>query len=188
MPADDELHLARTNAEAHVFLSLQPCPSCGETRGDYRSSVIRVGRDLASRYTAVCPRCGDERVYRFRIPEEILHAPAGQVVFGGDEPSQLLDPGQWLEYADDRARRVPATRTGLDPEQRRGARHALVTAIAAIDEVLKFAPPGAETVPVSAFTSPAGRAALEREPGRFDTARLHAVRDTYTRRLPQWRG
>lgn len=36
------LPLARTNAEAHLYMSLQPCPTCGETRCQYRSSVVRL--------------------------------------------------------------------------------------------------------------------------------------------------
>ncbi|OLB75139.1 MAG: hypothetical protein AUI14_21645 [Actinobacteria bacterium 13_2_20CM_2_71_6] len=180
------LPLARTNAEAHLYLSLQPCPVCGETRGRYRSSVVTVDGDLASRYTGTCPRCGAERVFEFRIPTEVLPPPVDRVRFGADEPSQLLDPGQWLAYADDRARRVPADRSGLVGEELRAARHALATALAAVEEVLKFIPEGAEAVPADRFTTPEGRAVRDREPGRFGRARLAAVHDAYADLLKRW--
>jgi hypothetical protein len=101
------------------------------------------------------------------------------VVFGGDEPSELLDPGQWLAYADDRARRVPADRSALDGEQRRAVDHALASAVAALDEVLKFIPDGADSVPETAFFTVYGQTVHAREPGRFNAARLKAVRDSY---------
>jgi hypothetical protein len=178
--------LARTNAEAHLYMDLQPCPGCGRGGCEYRSSVVSVDGDLASRYTGTCPRCGTQRVYVFRLPDRILPPPAGGVRFGGPDPSRLLDPGVWLSYADDRARRVPADRAGLGDQERRARRFALASALAAVEETLKFIPPGADEVPLSAFTSPEGRAVRDREPGRFTRARLEAVRDSYARSLTAW--
>ncbi|WP_225729886.1 MULTISPECIES: hypothetical protein [unclassified Nocardia] len=179
----DTLPLARTNAEAHLFLELQPCPDCGETRCRFRGSVVYSGDVLASRYTGTCPRCGAERAYRFRLPDEILPPPDDAVRFGGDDPSQLIDPGVWLWYSDISARQAPADRSGLDDDAAHSARHALATALAAVEEVLKFVPPSADRVPEQAFTSLDGRALYEREPGRFSTARLIALRDHYAGQL-----
>lgn len=180
-PEPDDLPTARTNAEARLFLQLQPCPRCGERRSRFRSSVGTVGDVLVSRYTGECPRCGRQRVHQFGLPAEIDAPPAGSVRFGGDEPSQLLDPGVWLRYSDTAARQVRAD--GEDEQAVRVARHTLATAIAAIDEVLKFVPPGADSVPASAFTSPDGRAVYDDEPRRFTRLRLAAVRDHYAERL-----
>lgn len=171
------LKLARTNAEAHLFMDLRPC-SCGERRFARQSSVVMLEGDLASRYTGACARCGAERRFEFRIPEEILPTPATGVQFGGPEPSQLLDPGEWLSVADDHARMVPA-QAKLDGDALRAARHNLATAVAAIDEICKLAPPGAVEVPLSAFTTPLGRAIWDKEPGRFRLVRLQAVRKAY---------
>jgi hypothetical protein len=179
MGMSSEPPLARTNAETHVFLRLQACSSCGETDCRFRSSVVRVGDALCSRYTGTCPRCGNQRIFDFRLPEEIEMPPADGVSYGGDAPSVLLDAGQWLSHADDRARRVPANRVGLDQAEQRAARHALASAVAALDEVLKFLPEGADRVPESAFFTEQGRAVFAREPGRFSKARLEAVRDAY---------
>lgn len=180
------LPLARTNAEAHLFLELQPCPNCGETRCRFKSSVVYVDDVLASRYTGTCAKCGQQRVYEFRVPEQILPPPVGAVRFGGDEPSQLIDPGVWLWYSEIAAKQVPADTSELDEQSRRSARHALATALAAIEEVLKFVPAGADSVPPSAFTSLDGRAVYESEPGRFTRARLGAIRDYYAEHLAGW--
>lgn len=171
------LKLARTSAEAHLYMDLRPC-ACGERRFARQSSVVTIDGELASRYTGACARCGAERKFELRLPQEILQPPPDGVQFGGDEPSELLDPGEWLSVADDHARRVPAG-TKLDGDALRVARHCMATAIAALDEVCKFAPRGAVEVPYSAFTTPLGRAIWDKEPGRFRLARLEAVRKAY---------
>ena len=171
------LKLARTNAEAHLFMDLRPC-ACGERRFERKSAVVTLDGDLASRYTGACARCGTERRFEFRIPQEILQPPPTGVLFGGAEPSELLDPGEWLSVADDHARRVPVN-AKLDGDALRAARHDLATAVAALDEIRKFAPPGAVEVPMSAFFTPLGRAIWDKEPGRFRLARLAAVRQAY---------
>jgi hypothetical protein len=138
---------------------------------------------LASRYTGVCPSCGAERVYQFRIPEEVRLPAADSVRFGGNEPSELLDPGVWLWYSEVAAKQVPAAPSGPDAESRRSARHALATALAAIEEVLKFVSPEMDHVPAEAFTSLSGRAIYDGEPGRFSRIRLSAIRDYYAEQL-----
>ncbi|MFJ4658127.1 hypothetical protein ACIP5Y_43245 [Nocardia sp. NPDC088792] len=175
----DTLPLARTNAEARLYLTLQPCPTCGETRCQYRSAVINIDGLLASRYTGQCPTCGTAREYEFLLPDEILPPPADSVRFGAGDPSQLLDPGVWLWYSDVAIRQVPANPAGLDAEARRKSRHALATALAAVEETLKFLPPGVDRIPESAFTSQRGIDTYRQEPGRFTRPRLEALRDTY---------
>ncbi|WP_067561571.1 hypothetical protein [Nocardia acidivorans] len=179
----DTLPLARTNAEARLYLSLQPCDSCGDTHCTFRSAVITHDGILASRYTGDCPNCAAQRVYEFRLPAQVLPPPAGAVRFGEDSPSELLDPGTWLWYADTCLRQVPTTTTGLDDRTTKAARHTLATAIAALEEVLKFIPPTEDRVPLSAFTSATGLALHAREPGRFTRPRLEAVRDHYAATL-----
>jgi hypothetical protein len=171
--------LARTNAEAHLFIDLHPC-ACGERRFARTSSVVTIDGELASRYTGSCARCGAARTFEFRLPLEILQRPTTGVIYGGPEPSELLDPGEWLSVADDYARSVPVG-TKLDGDALRAARQRLASAIAALDEVRKFAPPGAVEVPPSAFTTPFGRAMWDKEPGRFRLVRLDAVRAAYAK-------
>jgi hypothetical protein len=171
--------VARTSAEAHLYLDLHPC-SCGEARFTRDSAVVVTDDgDLASRYTGECPRCGTHREFLFRLPEEILMPSGDDFRFGGPDPSQLLDPGEWRMVAEEYASATPADIASLPVGQRRQARATLSRAAAALDEVLKFVPEGADEVPVTAFTTERGRAAHAREPGRFGRARLVAVRDTY---------
>lgn len=180
------LPLARTNAEARLFLQLQPCSGCGKSKCVFRSAVVTVGDDLGSRYTGVCPQCGVERIYEFRIPAEVLQPQVNSVQFGADDPSQLLDPGVWLWYSDICAQKVPESPAGLGEAERRACRHALATALAAVEETLKFIPVSATAVPASAFISLDGRTAYRREPGRFSRARLEAVRGHYAEQLTAW--
>ncbi|WP_228823322.1 hypothetical protein [Nocardia blacklockiae] len=180
------LPLARTNAEARLFLQLQPCPRCGSDRCAFRSTVVTVDGQLASRYSGECAGCGERRVYEFRVPEEVLPPPAGSVRFGADDPSELLDPGVWLWYADICARQIPLDGTELDDRARQAGRHAAATALAAVEEVLKFFPPGEDRLPASAFVSADGQAMYAREPGRFTRWRLEAVRDSYAETLARW--
>lgn len=179
--------LARTSLEAHLYMDLRPCP-CGEAGFDRSSSVIVLDDgDLASRYTGSCARCGTAREFVFRLPP----APAGPpederedgtgdgIRYGGPEPSQLLDAGEWLWVADRYARAVPADPHRLRDPDRRRARARLAGAVAALDEVLKFVPPAGAQVPATAFWSALGGSVHTREPGRFRVLRLAAVQDAY---------
>src|SRR5207248_6751429 len=56
-------------------------------------------------------------------------------------------------------------------------------AIAALDEMLKFAPPGGQLIPADALWSEPGRAVYAEHPGQFDVARVVAVREAYRREL-----
>lgn len=176
------LPASRTSAEAHLYMDLRPC-ACGEARFDRQSAVVALeDGGLAARYSGSCPTCGRARRFTFRLPAEPTLPPSGGFHYGADEPSQLLDPGEWLWVADAYARSVPAGSATTDAGQQ--AQATLLRAVAALDEVLKFVPPGADTVPASAFTSGRGRHLRRRDPGRFRRGRLAAVRDAYAEMLP----
>lgn len=187
------LRLARTAEEAHLYMDLHPC-GCGEVQFPRGSSVIETADgDLASHYTGTCPQDGVRREFTFRLPQQITMPPRdGSVRFGGPEPSELIDPGEWLSIADAYARTVPAdpsagARSSADTSAgssagagfSAGARSTLNRAVAAIDEVLKFIPAGEDRVPERAFVTDRGRAVHAKEPGRFRRPRLEAVRNTY---------
>jgi hypothetical protein len=169
---------ARTRDEAQLYLDLHPCERCGSDDVAWESALVSVDGALARSYFGRCPGCGAEREFVFRLPDVRTPKNATDLVFfGGPEPSELLDPGEWLWVADLTAANVPVD-DGL------AARRALATAAAAMDEVLKFVPPGADHVPVTAFRSERGQRLRDQEPGRFRRERLTIVRDSYRSQLP----
>lgn len=172
---------ARSNLEAHLYMDLRPC-GCGEARFDRASLVVELpGGGLASRYTGTCARCEAPREFVFALPPEPEPGAdqPGEVRYGGDDPSELLDAGEWLWVADAYARAVPPDPHRLADPDRRRARARLAAAVAALDEVLKFVPPGGDRLPAAVVRSRLGAEMYQREPGRFHRGRLTAVRDAY---------
>ncbi|SDQ42500.1 hypothetical protein [Thermostaphylospora chromogena] len=159
--------VARTRDEALLYLDLHPC-ACGSAETDWDNSLATVDGVMVSRYAGVCGGCGAQREYLFALPERETPV-AGFPTFGGEEPSRLLDAGEWLWVADRVASNVP----------RGEERQALSVARAAVDEVIKFIEPGGKRVPDDAFWTERGRAVRDAEPGRFDLERLLVVRDAY---------
>lgn len=165
--------VVRTRDEAHLYFDLHPCTQCGSIDMAWEQAVVSIEGELASQYYSTCPDCGTEREFIFALPErEFVSAEFPN--FGGPEPSQLLDAGEWLWVADLTAGNVPVD----DPAQKR---RALTIAMKAVAEVIKFIPPGQEDVPVAAFWSDRGRQVRSAEPGRFNRDRLLVVQNTYQR-------
>lgn len=161
-------------------MEMSPCDSCGETEFAPDHGAIAVEGDLASQYAGRCPQCDTPREFVFRIPQDVLPPDEDEPVFGGEDPSELLDAGQWLWLADLIASGTLAEPAGgMTPEQRRQTRLDLLTAAAATAEALKFVPPGAEAVPRDALWSETGDAVFSAEPGRFRRRRLDVVHRTY---------
>jgi hypothetical protein len=174
------LRLARTSAEAHLYMELHPCETCGETEFHPGSSVLLAEGDLVSRYAGPCPRCGIPREFTFRIPEEIIFPDEDEPTFGDEQPSELIDAGEWLWVADLIARNTPAEpEDGMTGAERRQAFIDLRTAAAIVGEAAKFVPPDGDAVPAAAVWSERGRAVYEDEPGRFRRMRLEVVQRTY---------
>jgi hypothetical protein len=122
---------------------------------------------LVAVYAGNCPGCGRARRFEFALVGDLVASHQ----FGGAVASTLIDAGQYLAAADSAAR--------TDHLQR---------AVAALDEVLKFVPAGADRVPESALFTDDGRATYRREPGRFGARRLEAVRGAYRERLAKQGG
>jgi hypothetical protein len=163
--------VARSRDEAHLYLDLHPCDGCGSLETTWDNAVAVIDGEMADRYTGTCGGCGKKREFWFGLPErEII--PQEYPTFGGPEPSQLLDAGQWRWVADIIAGDLPED----DPHE---ARRSLAVARAAVDEVVKFIPPGEDAVPDEAFWSEQGREVYEAEPARFTLDRLLAARTAY---------
>ncbi len=155
---------ARTNAEAHLYMDLRPC-ACGARVFERGSAVITQNGVLCSRYSGACSGCCKPREFVFELPPTIRPLSAS-VEFGSSDPSRLLDPGEWMAVSEEHAKRQPGTTRDVE------------IAAAAIDEILKFVPAGADRVPEDVFTE-RGRPVRDREPGRFRRVRLEAVLGAY---------
>ncbi len=186
-PAAPVIPLARSVAEEHVYMDMSPC-GCGDSAFDRNSfSLVDIGGQFATRFSGDCSGCGALREFVFRLPEEPLRPRPGEVVFGSGDRSELLDAGQWFlvairnaDVADLLAQTADSAKmAALSPEEIRVRRHQLMTAEAAIGEVLAFVPPGAAAVPYTALWSDLGRNMYNHEPSFFNRGRLETVRDIY---------
>lgn len=166
--------VARSSPECHLYIELHPC-ACGEARLEPEHHLESGDDALVAVYEGTCPRCGTARRFDLVLDPEI---PPGDK-FGGAKPSSIIDAGEFLAVADDAARRVPGDTSGLDDAGRRAARRTMARAVNALEEVLKFVPPGGDRVPAEALFSAAGKEVYLREPGRFRKVRLEAVLGVY---------
>lgn len=157
-------------------MDLHVC-SCGESRFEAQH-VLRESDEgaLLAVYEGTCPRCGSPRRFTFALDEALPPPPPA---FGGQQPSSIICPGEFLLVAAEAASSATADPTGLSDRQRSSTRGALAKAAAAVEEVLKFIPEGADAVPEASVTSSAGAALYSRDTGRFSRARLEAVLAAY---------
>lgn len=132
-------------------------------------ALISRGDELVSTYQCVCH--GAVRRFEFVIP-----SPSARTGMYGDEaPSAIIGPGEFLQVADRLSRSVPANFGGLTAAQAEEARRRVLVAAACLDEIVKFIPGGASSVPAAAFVSETDHEMFAAEPGRFGKARLEAV-------------
>lgn len=120
------------------------------------SSDLRTEGGLARRTEFSCKHCRQPRTFLFAVPEPPLSLP--DHCYGDGRPSQLLDPGEWLWVA---GFHVDACARGGDAELWQDA-------AAAVDEALKFVPPGSARVDAEAIPSELGGLAYETMPAAFE--------------------
>ena len=166
---------ARSSSECQLYLELHP-HDCGEYGFSARARVERGERGLVAVYEAPCPRCNQNRRVEFRLVDEL---PPPAPAYGGSQPSKILDAGEFLYAADERLKDVPASPAGLERTRVLYARERLAEAIAALEEILKWIPPGQDHVPGETITSRRGGKLYRREPGRFARVRVEAALSTY---------
>jgi hypothetical protein len=166
---------ARSSNEAHLYMDLRPC-GCGQAAFDRRPVEMLVDGNPTVRYSGACPSCGVARTFEFAAADGVL-GPAERGWADTAEPSMLLDAGEWLWVADRLASRSVHAWASPDNDV------ALAATAAAVEEVLKFLPAGAGSVPAGAFWSSRGRLMRTDEPGRFRREPLEAARDEYQQLL-----
>jgi hypothetical protein len=169
--------VSRSSPECHLYIRLHPC-ECGERALVTTHQLVSGDAGLLARYKGAC-KCGRQRAFEFVLDPETPPLDA----FGGERPSRIVCPGEFALHSDQLATRWPAAVDGIRPADLPRARDDLAWAIRALEEVVKFIPPGADAVPASAFTSESGRAAHAAEPGRFRAIRLNARLGAYRQLL-----
>lgn len=175
------LPLARSTWECHAFFGLSRCPSCGGGGLEMTEHALRrtAGGDVSD-YTTACRRCEQELRFRFRRTDDEPPFPA----FGGDRPSELLDAGQYLELAEEAAGDVPDDPADIDPDgpgdlTLEDAFEEIAIAVAAMEETLKFIPPGEFAVARDALWTDESRNRYDRDPETFQRRHLIAVLGAY---------
>ncbi len=171
--------LARTPAEARLFLALLPCERCGATETGWEFGAMQTvdGTRLDS-YVGDCRRCGNARDITFSVPAPDRPASPDDTRFGGPDPSQLLDAGRWLDVAG-----AAQTTSALNAPGRPDPREVLDDlgyALDAFREALKFIPPGFPEVPPNALFSAEGRRRLAEAPESLTRPWIEAQITTLT--------
>jgi hypothetical protein len=171
------LPYARTYNEAILYIRLRPC-GCAEMEARWRDVPVVVDGQPARYFTANCENCGRPREFTIAMSEDARQT--FDLVYGeGNEPSQVIDPGEWLGVADlygQRAEEVLSDEAFGTDDDVNVVHYALSARVAAFDEILKFLPPAADIVPEWLFRSIPGRAVYEASPGRFTRESLLAER------------
>jgi hypothetical protein len=177
------LPYARTFDEVYLYLDTRPC-ICGVSELNDRSTgpAIRDGVRRV-RIGGRCAGCGRPREFNFTMPIEPPKV-AFDVCYGeGDEPSKLLDPGEWLGVSDLYAAAAADQLENADladAGELARAYNLLTSSVAALDEVMKFIPADGDTPPEGAFWTQGGRLLFEAMPERFE--RVWLLREGAERR------
>lgn len=178
----------RSAAERRLYLDIHPCKCGSPVFEPDLPGLVDTPDGPMLKYAGACTQCGRLREFEFALTEE----PTADGSFAdGDAPSELVDAGQWLLVAESCSRYAEGldgdapefapirrwlTLLGGDRAERR--RLLLARAAAAVDEVVKFLPDGADRVPDAAFWTAEGRAARTRLADRFTRAALEQERAT----------
>jgi hypothetical protein len=167
---------ARSLAEETAYMQAEPCV-CGALLFIPDGYQVRFYEERPTAvHRAPCDQCGRGRAFWFGEPR---HAgrfdPMGHGYGPPDGgPSRLVDPGQWLLLAEAHAALAGET---LEPVDFWGVAGVLASAVAALDEVLRFIPRHSGRVPREACWTPVGLALYLDDPARFERDRLLAARD-----------
>jgi hypothetical protein len=177
--------VARSAEESQLYIELHPC-ECGDD--DFRWSTHQLGYGEAGRrsvYLGNCETCGISRRFEFVLAD--LEAPVPPAFGHGDQPSAIVDAGEFLLVARRCAGMVPADPAELADTFRDDALFALETAVEAVGEALKFIPPGADAVPADVLLAPGSRDRLAADPDAFTRRRIETLQAVYGRLLQRYR-
>lgn len=155
---------ARSSAEAHLYMDLHRC-ECGSGDFDRKHRLELRGDSLVAVYEGACAQCARTRRFEFRMTEEIPPPPPA---FGGAEPSQIIDPGEFEAVAGRLAESTGIQLLNTPESEHHKFRGAMAYVVAAYEEMLKFLPPEQDAIPADAFVSEVGRARYRHDPRNYE--------------------
>ncbi len=176
--AQDAMQLlhAHSRAEAHLYLTVTPCPNCSAgpweiTAEQENAETAQPNRVLLAR----CVHCRTEKKFLFDLSDQPEaqsdDSPTSSVelINSTPDPSRIIDLGQWMSLfylhveAAAAAGRADARRVGFQAAQ-------------CLDEALKFYTEDDELPPKSAFFVASSRQAFAEHPEKFARQRLRDMR------------
>lgn len=172
---------ARSITERQFYLMVLSCRHCGRGPFDLETSE-HVDDDQIDIWYVRCRSCrtGQRLMFdrsKFLIPDEPVREGSVPQVNPTDEPSSLLDVGQWLSLfhaiisaAAEQSDRKEAQRLGYE-------------AMLCLEETLKFYPPDSDLPSPEAFFTESSEARFKEHPEQFARQRLYQMR----RKLPSLR-
>jgi hypothetical protein len=188
----------RSSVERDLYMSLHPC-ECGEQFLDPDEIVVRtVDGEHVAGYAGTCGGCGRRRRFEFARSEQANPPDALASWAGLDDPSEIIDAGQWLRVSDELAAVADLLAAGGADGLELGLWGAITTdttpaemlwsllarSASAVDEALKFLPPGRDELPDAAFWTGEGRRLRGQRPERFTRRALESLRDERRARVP----
>lgn len=185
----DETLVTHSLAEAFLYLMATSCPSCGQ--GPLKGEDVRPvgasqcpvgeggreesedGADRLWQITVTCAACKSVTAPTFQLPGNLVEVPAGEaaVVNPTDEPSRILDVGQWIMLF-----RMIVERAARETDKIQ-ARHLGIEAAQCLEEALKFYDDADNDLPPpeALFTEPS-RTRFRKAPEQFSRRRLIDLR------------
>jgi len=173
---------AHSPLEAHLYLKVTPCASCGQGPWEARppdgvTASPGAGSEGLLTVRARCAHCGAERAFLFRCSpagHDRPAEPASGAINLTERASEIIDLGQWLSLFHLLAEAAEG------PSENPDARRAAWLAAQCLDEALKFYPSDDELPVKSAFATDASRQTFAAHPEWFARQRLRDLRE----RLP----
>jgi hypothetical protein len=177
--------VARTAAEAHLYVDLE-CEALGEVpiERKQRPASKRNVRQVIE-FTMYEVRCQSGKLLEFEFSVLPKERPGlrRSVSYGGKEPSQLLDAGDWMLIADRHVGKAPKSVAGMSEKARKLAKEDLQIAIACVDEILKFIRPGETSVSSTTLTGNRGKTYFNKDVRRFRRDQLDGFKSELSSRI-----
>ena len=178
---------ARSAEEADLYVDLE-CEAAGEVPKTRKRKKTERRRQTFWSYQI---RCQSGKLLEFDFELDGLPEPKRglrrKVEYGGAEPSRLIDAGVWMMVADRFADLAPKSLAGLAEKRRREAASNLEIAIAAVGEILKFIPAGADRLSSTTLTSSRGKTYFNKDVRRFTRAAVEELRSELEARMRRYK-